>query len=121
MSGLFEYNISNQADNTITASIKIDAGHEIFPGHFPGYPLVPGVCQLQIIKDIANKGLNMKLRLWKAKSIKFLNMLNPDEKNEINAEISYNIEKENTVKINARIYSEKETYLKLIAEFREDK
>ena len=33
------------------AILRINWGHPIFEGHFPGRPVVPGACLLQIVKE----------------------------------------------------------------------
>ena len=49
------YTLSSRNDNekdTISATVLIDKNHPIFKGHFPEKPVLPGVCLMQIIKDI---------------------------------------------------------------------
>lgn len=31
--------------------IELNPGHALYQGHFPGQPVVPGVCTLQMIKE----------------------------------------------------------------------
>jgi 3-hydroxyacyl-[acyl-carrier-protein] dehydratase len=57
--------------------IEINSGHPIFAGHFPGNPLLPGVCTVQIIKELATYCLQKELDLVKAGNIKFLSFINP--------------------------------------------
>ncbi|MBQ0740088.1 3-hydroxyacyl-ACP dehydratase, partial [Aquimarina celericrescens] len=39
--------------NISTVTITINKNHKIFKGHFPGNPVTPGVCMIQIIKELA--------------------------------------------------------------------
>ncbi|WP_051767312.1 3-hydroxyacyl-ACP dehydratase FabZ family protein [Streptomyces sp. NRRL S-37] len=32
---------------TVTAHATVDPGHEVFPGHYPGFPVLPGVCLIE--------------------------------------------------------------------------
>jgi UDP-3-O-[3-hydroxymyristoyl] N-acetylglucosamine deacetylase / 3-hydroxyacyl-[acyl-carrier-protein] dehydratase len=50
--------------NRITATKAISIGEPYFQGHFPGYPLMPGVLQLEAIAQVA--GLLMLKRLENA-------------------------------------------------------
>lgn len=59
-------------------SIVINKNHEIFKGHFPETPVVPGVCMLQIIKELAENITNQKLVLQKLVNVKFLTLMNPE-------------------------------------------
>ncbi len=61
----------------INAQIFINKSHEIFEGHFPNNPVMPGVCMMQIIKELTEKALNKKLFMQKANNIKFMDLINP--------------------------------------------
>ena len=54
--------------------IELNPGHALYQGHFPGQPVVPGVCTLQIIKESAEQIANQPLQ-----SSKFLSAINPLE------------------------------------------
>lgn len=64
--------------NQFAARIELNAGHDIFKGHFPGEPIVPGVCLLQMAKEIIEERLKVKLQLIKAPNVKYLSIVNPD-------------------------------------------
>ncbi len=59
-------------------AIEIDRSHPIFRGHFPGNPVLPGACMIQIVEEILSHLLNIQLRLSEAPSIKFLSVFNPE-------------------------------------------
>ena len=61
----------------INATIELNPAHKIFKGHFPGLPIVPGVCMVQIQKELIEKELSRKIILKKATNIKFLSIINP--------------------------------------------
>ncbi len=75
------------ADNTVTSLLEINPAHPIFGGHFPGQPVVPGVCMMQMVKEIAEKALEKKTRLIKADQIKFLALLIPAENQPLRMEL----------------------------------
>ena len=79
----------NSDAGIISATISIDPAHEIFAGHFPGAPVMPGVVQLQIVKEILGKQLGRNLRMKAMKTCKFLNIINPKETPEIMISIKY--------------------------------
>lgn len=59
--------------------IRLNANHVIFKGHFPGNPIVPGVCQIQLVTEILEEYLGRPLFLKQVVNIKFLTVLKPDE------------------------------------------
>lgn len=59
------------------AEIEIDPNHPLFEGHFPGNPILPGVCTVQIIKELLEHSIQKSLRMTKAGNIKYLGFVNP--------------------------------------------
>lgn len=72
----------------IKASIFINKDNEIFKGHFPDNPVMPGVCMIQIIKELSEKLLETKLFMQKAANIKFMALIAPDKTPTLDLEIN---------------------------------
>ena len=70
-------NISDLGDGHFTAKILLNADHDIFKGHFPGNPVTPGVCMMQIVKNLAEKITSKILFLSSASNVKFMAIINP--------------------------------------------
>jgi 3-hydroxyacyl-[acyl-carrier-protein] dehydratase len=81
--------VSTKADsvNKITVTISINKEHEIFAGHFPGNPILPGVATINILKEIVSWHQQKKIRLTRAASIKYLSFINPLKNTLIDFEI----------------------------------
>lgn len=77
------------APNAARAVITIDAGHRVFDGHFPGQPVVPGVCMMQIVRELVELGIGAPLHITTADNMKFLSILNPTEHSEVAVTVSY--------------------------------
>jgi 3-hydroxyacyl-[acyl-carrier-protein] dehydratase len=77
---LYSIERSGQDDDAgrSTFRIVINPRHEIFMGHFPGNPVLPGACTLQIIKELAEEATGKNLLLSEAQSIKYLSFINPE-------------------------------------------
>jgi 3-hydroxyacyl-[acyl-carrier-protein] dehydratase len=71
------------------AVIEIISDHSVFKGHFPGSPVLPGVCTLQIGCELLSKYLGRKYSLIKSENIKFVGLVIPLEKTILNYEISF--------------------------------
>ena len=56
-------------DNAASALLEFNTEHPIFKGHFPGQPVVPGACLLQIVKEMMQTITGMDLQLIKAHQI----------------------------------------------------
>ena len=66
-------------DNNCIANIRIEASHPILKGHFPQQPVVPGVCMLEMQKEILQSALGSSFMLSSASIVKFLTMFTPDQ------------------------------------------
>ncbi len=66
-----------ETDGSITLTVEFNAAHKIFEGHFPGQPVVPGVCMLQMIKEQLAGQVQKQIILREAAQVKYLNMITP--------------------------------------------
>lgn len=106
----------NHAEGAVDAELEINAGHRIFEGHFPGQPVTPGVCMMQMIKEIAEKTVNRKLQLKKAADLKFLAIIDPTQNNKVSAKLSYT-ESEGLLNVSATIFKEDLVHFKFKGTF----
>ena len=74
------YKINNLSvtENLATVNITINKDHDIFKGHFPGNPVTPGVCMMQIIKELTEEIVDKKLFMQSSSNIKFMAIINPN-------------------------------------------
>ena len=93
--------------------IELNPEHTIFEAHFPNNPITPGVCIIQIVKELSQEMLKRELLLKNAKNIKFLNVINPIENKEVTVSISFSSESEGEYKIGAVVYNGEKQFSKL--------
>ena len=86
---IFNIDSINHANSAIEAILSINSDSTIFDGHFPGQPVVPGACMLQVVKDVLENALDSLFQLKKAGNIKFICMIVPSLNDMIQLEISY--------------------------------
>jgi 3-hydroxyacyl-[acyl-carrier-protein] dehydratase len=72
----------------VTAVIMLNKDHKIFEGHFPGNPILPGVCTVQIVREILESVLDREIMLTRAGNIKYLGFINPLSTPEVSFDIS---------------------------------
>jgi 3-hydroxyacyl-[acyl-carrier-protein] dehydratase len=102
------------ANGQIKALLVIDRDHAILKGHFPGQPVVPGVCMMQIIRELVERQEGKKLRIAEADQMKFLSIIDPTQNNRVEANISVH-EKESALAVTASLAAGTLTYFKLKA------
>jgi 3-hydroxyacyl-[acyl-carrier-protein] dehydratase len=62
---------------TLTAVFHLCFPHRIFDGHFPGRPVLPGACLVQLVEELAASVAGREVRLARAGPIKFISMVDP--------------------------------------------
>lgn len=80
---------SDTTAGEIRATLVLNAAHPIFAGHFPGQPVVPGACQLQMVEELLSHVLDKEFRLVNAAQIKFLAPIDPQKHPRIEAVLQY--------------------------------
>lgn len=110
------YTILNRdaSNGSVRAKISINRAHKIFDGHFPGLPIVPGVCMMQIIREIMEVTTDKPLSIAGADNIKFLAVINPDQNTEVDVSITYT-DDGGTFNLNASLFAGTVTFFKLKA------
>jgi 3-hydroxyacyl-[acyl-carrier-protein] dehydratase len=68
---------NEEAQQNYHAVASLIESHPIYQGHFPGNPVVPGVCQVQMVKELVEKAVKHSVKLTESDNIKFLSMINP--------------------------------------------
>ncbi|HEX5026035.1 MAG TPA: 3-hydroxyacyl-ACP dehydratase [Agriterribacter sp.] len=106
----------NSGPGIVNATFEINPTHPIFNGHFPGQPVVPGVCMVQIIKELLEGVLGKSLQLQKADHIKFLSMIVPRTSDVLEASITYSIDG-NAISVVSTLTKRESVCLKLRGNF----
>ena len=99
---LFKILAIDHLDSTIYAVLEIDRDSPILDGHFPGQPVVPGACMLQLVKDMVTDTLGKPVRLLKADNIKFLSLVDPGITQSLQLEITCQLN-ENDIQVTANL------------------
>lgn len=99
---------------SVKAKISINRNHKILKGHFPGLPIVPGVCMMQIVREVMEVMTKKSLSLISADMMKFLSVINPDQNQEVDVAVTYT-ETDGKYLINATLFFGEVTFFKLKA------
>jgi 3-hydroxyacyl-[acyl-carrier-protein] dehydratase len=57
--------------------VRLNPDHSIFSGHFPGNPVLPGVCSMMIVRECASQMAGRPLRYASVRESKFLEAITP--------------------------------------------
>lgn len=96
---------------SVNAVVVFNKGHRIFEGHFPGHPVVPGVCMMQTVREILEVATSQALTIATGDNVKFLSIINPEQTAEVEVNIAYTID-DNGYKVNATLFGGDVTFFK---------
>jgi len=92
-------------------TILLNPSHQVYKGHFPDQPVVPGVIQVQILRELLEHVFNKKFFIKEVTSAKYLNVIVPDDKL-LTVEITYKPFEEG-FKLNGVIKNEEHIFCKV--------
>ncbi len=104
-----------KGESAFHVSLSINGHSNIFDGHFPGQPVVPGACMLQLVKDVLAEHLSLKLKLLKADNIKFLGLVQPGN-DQLGLQVNYQII-DDQIKVTATLSTTESISMKLQGTF----
>jgi 3-hydroxyacyl-[acyl-carrier-protein] dehydratase len=85
---------STDTDGCYVCKVRWNASHEIYQAHFPGNPITPGACIVQIAKELSEWLNGYLLMITEIKNLKFLNVIIPHEFPEVNFQLAFTCNEE---------------------------
>lgn len=83
-----------------TCRVELDPAHTVYDGHFPGNPVVPGVCLIQMIKEVIEHHVSREFLLSRADEVKFMSLVNPEKNGVLDMEITLTAMDDNATRAN---------------------
>ena len=111
-SEIYQITSFQSTDTNIEAIITFNEKHPVFAGHFPGNPIVPGVVQVQIIKELMEKKTGKCLLLIHGRNIKFLTIIFPAKNQKVEVRVEFSINEESLLPAQATIRAGDSTFMK---------
>lgn len=103
---------TNSTENGLSVLVKIDKEHSIFDGHFPNHPVTPGVCTIQIIKELSEEHLGKKLMLKMARNVKFMAIINPQQNEDVRFDLAIDTDENGDYSIKSTVLIDENPALK---------
>ena len=94
-------------------NIKLDPEHFIYKAHFPGEPITPGVCIMQIAKELLEEAVSEDLVLSCVKNIKFLRIISPNEVTDVCYSLAKISREDDQIKVQVTVTAGEDAYAKL--------
>ena len=110
--------LENPIGSKYIATIIVNENHDVFKGHFPENPIMPGVCMMQIIKELSEQITESSLFMQTLTNVKFMALINPFISSELFLEFEINITEGGLVKVKNSTYFNEILALKLSGIYR---
>lgn len=68
----------SRSEEDVSYQLHLNGEHVIYQAHFPGEPITPGVCLLQMGLELLEDAVGCALELDGVKNVKFLSVLHPE-------------------------------------------
>jgi 3-hydroxyacyl-[acyl-carrier-protein] dehydratase len=101
-------------------TLELNPAHPVYEGHFSGNPVVPGVCQIQMISELLSVIKGTALRLMNADNVKFLSLMVPDKNRIIDADIRVRTAENGNISANATLQEGEVIFIKFKGLFRKE-
>lgn len=86
--------------------ITLNPDHQVYQGHFPGDPICPGVCSIQMIRECAEISLEKSLTISAISQCRFSELLTPAKNKELLLRLTLNDKGDGTVGVIASLLSD---------------
>ena len=106
-------NIEKISDEKYNVTVFLNKEHAIFKGHFPGNPVTPGVCMMQIIKELSQEILGSSLILKSSSNVKFMALINPEVNPTLRLELDVSGDLDSEIKVKNTTFFDETVALKL--------
>ena len=110
---LFTILSEEKTDHNADITIRLNREHPIYSGHFPDNAITPGVCIVQMAVDLFSHLMQEEYRLLRAKNVKFLQIIRPDEHNTVRYHLSWEPGEENVYAVKVLVDNDTTVFTKM--------
>lgn len=110
MSDYYEIQTEELSTNEGVWMVRLCADADVYRGHFPGQPIAPGACNIEMIRQLASRLLERECRLREITQCRFTHLITPTVENPLRITIQVN-----DSKLTASVHWEQTTCITLKA------
>ena len=98
--------------------VRLHPEWPIYKAHFPGHPITPGVCIVQMVQELLQNLMGRELSLRQAKNVKYVSIISPEEVTELTITFSkIELQPDGSQNVQAQVANGETLYTKLSATF----
>lgn len=77
------------ADGAAQFQVRLLPGCDVYRGHFPGHPVAPGVCNIEMVKECFLHVIGSKPRITTIDRCRFTAVASPDVQQHLTVDLRY--------------------------------
>lgn len=114
----FRIQAHDESESGFSYSIALNRDHFIYRAHFPGEPITPGVCIVQVATELLEEHYGFRLYLTDVVNAKFLEVINPTESNLLEYRFTKILRDADLLKVSVTVSHGECTYSKLSLKYK---
>lgn len=107
----YKINSSHSEADSVLYHVTLLPGCEVYRGHFPGHPVCPGVCNIQMLKECVEDTVGRRLFIDTIKQCRLTAVASPDTCRELGIDIHFLSVGDGRFSIAAKISGSGKTYM----------
>jgi 3-hydroxyacyl-[acyl-carrier-protein] dehydratase len=80
---------STPADGQARYTVRLLPDCDLYRGHFPGHPVCPGICNVELLRECAMKAIGQSLHIAAIKKCRFTKVATPQTESLLTADLSW--------------------------------
>jgi 3-hydroxyacyl-[acyl-carrier-protein] dehydratase len=100
-------------ESSLQATVYFPTEHPLYAGHFPERPVVPGVCVLQVCRDLIAKSDARVLRIAAIASVKYMIPLIPSAEMGYGLSLSWKQQEDGSLMVDGSWQNGQQIFVKL--------
>lgn len=97
----------------IRFTVSLNTNDIIYSAHFPGHPITPGACIIQMALELTEKLVGKEMDIEEIKYVKFLNILSPMESPKVEFIFTKLEQSDSEVSVKMEVKNGEKTFSKL--------
>lgn len=104
---------AEEGTQSVNFQVRLNPESAIFKAHFPGEPIMPGACIVQMVQELYMAWTKRDVEIAKVNNLKFLSVISPDAVQELNVVLEVKKEEADMIHLKADVVDGQTDYTKM--------
>ncbi len=104
---------AEEGTQSVSFQVRLNPESAIFKAHFPGEPIMPGACIVQMVQELYMMWTKRDVEIAKVNNLKFLSVISPDAVQELNVVLEVKKEEADMIHLKADVVDGQTDYTKM--------